>query len=336
MATNKHAIIRYRVIDKCLRQIDKQWNWKKLAEACATELEKVTGKATTLSERTIKGDLQNMRNDEALGYFAPIDYDRSEKTYYYTNRGFSITEAPLNRSDSDELKNVISLLRQYTGFSHLAGIENIIQKLELLVYESITSTKKIVHLAQPATIPGQKWLDKLYESIKDEKTMMMRYQPFGKDASDIIISPYLLKEFDNRWYLYALAHDKKELRTYGLERIVALKSSLQAYKTADNFDPDNYFNDIIGITLEAGKKAVAIEFEVYGNTTRYIKTKPLHPSQKEILSEKNMSRFEVRLIPNYELESLLLSFGENVKVVNPKTLVKKLAQRAGKLNSNYS
>ena len=43
MATNKHAIIRYRVIDKCLRQVDKNWNWKTLAEACALELQKVTG-----------------------------------------------------------------------------------------------------------------------------------------------------------------------------------------------------------------------------------------------------------------------------------------------------
>jgi len=134
MATNKHAIIRYRVIDKCLRQVDKNWNWKTLAEACALELQKVTGQSTTLSERTIKGDLQNMRHDEALGYFAPIEYDRKEKTYYYTQRGYSITEAPLNRSDSEELKSVIGLLRQYTGFTHLEGIDNIIQKLELMAY----------------------------------------------------------------------------------------------------------------------------------------------------------------------------------------------------------
>ena len=134
MSTNKHALIRYRVIDKCLRQVDRAWNWKTLAAACAVEIQKVTGKATTLSERTIKGDLQSMRHDEALGYFAPIDYDRGEKTYYYTNRQYSITESPLNRSDSDELKNAIGLLRQFTGFQHLEGIDNIIQKLELLAY----------------------------------------------------------------------------------------------------------------------------------------------------------------------------------------------------------
>ena len=60
MATNKHAIIRYRVIDKCLRQVDQTWNWKSLAEACVKELKAVTDTKTTLSERTIKGDLQNI------------------------------------------------------------------------------------------------------------------------------------------------------------------------------------------------------------------------------------------------------------------------------------
>ena len=136
MATNKHALIRYRVIDKCLRQVDRQWNWKSLSKACSSEIEAVTGKQTTLSERTIKGDIQNMRHDEILGYFAPIEYDRMEKSYYYSNRSFSITEAPLNKSDSNELKSVIGLLRQFTGFRHLEGIDNIIQKLELLAYES--------------------------------------------------------------------------------------------------------------------------------------------------------------------------------------------------------
>jgi len=332
MSTNKHALIRYRVIDKCLRQVDRAWNWKTLAEACAKEIEKVTGKATTLSERTIKGDLQSMRNDEALGYFSPIEYDRAEKSYYYSDRNYSITEAPLNKSDSEELKSAIGLLRQFTGFQHLEGIENIIQKLELLAYESITKSKRIVHLAQPAAIPGQKHLDTLYEAIKQEKALSISYKPFEKAAQVFVISPYLLKEYDNRWYLYARNHSKGQLRTYGLERIEFLKPTLQEFVKAENFEPDQHFQDIIGITLEPNKKAQKIIFEVTGNTVNYIRTKPLHHSQEEI----NEGQFQVILIPNFELESLLLSFGENLKVLSPKTLVNKIAKRAKSLATNYS
>jgi len=335
MSTNKHALIRYRVIDKCLRQTDRAWNWKSLSEACAVEIEKVTGKATTLSERTIKGDLQSMRHNEALGYFAPIEYDRAEKSYYYSNRQYSITEAPLNRSDSDELKNAIGLLRQFTGFQHLEGIGNIIQKLELLAYESTSTTDNIVHLAQPAEIPGQKWLDKLYEAIKDQKALAMTYKPFDKDASGFVISPYLLKEYDNRWYLYAKNHKKSVLRTYGLERITELKPTLQEYLPAEEFDPERYFEDIIGVTLEPDKKTEKIILEVYGTTRNYILTKPLHKTQKLVEESTNKVVIELSLIPNYELESLLLSFGEQLKVVKPKALATRLAKRLSAAAEKY-
>jgi len=335
MSTNKHALIRYRVIDKCLRQVDKAWNWKSLANACAVEIEKVMGKSTTLSERTIKGDLASMRGDEALGYFAPIDYDRAEKSYYYTNRQYSITEAPLNRSDSDELKNAIGMLRQFTGFQHLAGIENIIQKLELLAYESTSTTENIVHLAQPSSIPGQRWLDLLYDSIKENKALSMSYKPFDREAFSAVISPYLLKEYDNRWYLYAKNHTKKQLRTYGLERITALSHTLQEFRPTEDFDPDRYFKDIIGITLEPNKKPEVIEFEVYDNTVNYVRTKPLHHTQKEVATEEGKTTFRLMLIPNFELESLLLSYGENLKVTQPGRLMERMGERMGAASGLY-
>ena len=335
MSTNKHALIRYRVIDKCLRQTDRSWNWKTLSEACAQEIQKVTGKATTLSERTIKGDLQSMRHDQALGYFAPIEYDRGEKSYYYSNRQYSITEAPLNRSDSEELRNAIGLLRQFTGFQHLEGIDNIIQKLELMAYESTSTADSIVHLAQPSAIPGQNWLDQLYDAIKDKHALTMTYKPFDREAYSTVISPYLLKEYDNRWYLYAHNHDKAVLRTYGLERIQALKPTLQEHHPVEDFDPDSYFRDIIGVTLEPGKKPEHISIEVYGNTRNYIQTKPLHRTQKLVEKGEESSLFELKLIPNYELESLLLSFGENLKVLKPGTLKSSMEKRIKKAATRY-
>jgi predicted DNA-binding transcriptional regulator YafY len=335
MATNKHAIIRYRVIDKCLRQTDRSWNWKSLAEACAKELAQSTGLKTTLSERTIKGDLQNMRNDKALGYNAPIEYDRKEKSYYYSRRDYSITESPLNKSDSAELKGAIALLQQFTGFRHLEGIDNIIKKLELLAYESRTKSERIVHLAQPSSIPGQKWLDKIYSAVKSKKALMMTYQPFGKKASSVIISPYLLKEYDNRWYVYAFNHEKQQIRTYGLERINEVKNSLQDYVINTAFDADTYFDDIIGITLLPNKKIKKIQFEVYSPTVNYIKTKPIHYSQIILDESPKHTTFQIEVIPNIELESELLSYGESIKVLKPKSLADRMQKRLSEAAKNY-
>ena len=209
----------------------------------------------------------------------PLNMTEKKNPIIIHNAITPITEAPLNRSDSEELKGAIALLRQFTGFRHLEGIDNIIQKLELLAYESRSDQKPIVHLAQPTSIPGQQWLDILYDCIKSEKCLMMKYKPFDREEFSGVISPYLLKEYDDRWYLYAQFHNKSQLRTYGLERITDLQTSLQEYRTMHDFDPDAYFEDIIGVTMLSEKTKKEIVFKVYGNTTQYIKTKKItsHP-----------------------------------------------------------
>lgn len=312
MATNKHAVIRYRVIDQCLRKLDHSWNWKSLAEACSQEINDQLGEKHSFSERTIKSDIANMRNNEALGYFAPIDYDRRNKTYYYTQSDYSITEAPISQSEAGELKEMITLMRQFTGFKHLIGIENILHKLELLVYESTNTSKQIVQLEQPTVIPGQQWLDLLYTAIKDEKAVSIRYAPFTGKASNVIISPYLLKEYKGRWFLFALKHSQNELRTYGLERIQTINPSITDYRISKDFDPNTYFEDIVGITVDRKAKKKKIQFKVIGQAVFYIKTKPIHHSQDIISEAKNHTIFQIEVIPNYELESIFRSYGKDL------------------------
>lgn len=335
MATNKHALIRYRVIDRCLRNVDEQWNWKTLAEVCAHEIDSVMDEKITLSERTIKGDIQNMRNDKALGYFAPIEYDRKEKSYYYSDRTYSITESPINKSDRDQLDQMINLIRQYTGFKYLNGIGNIIQKMELLVYESMGKSKQYVHLDQPAQIPGQEWLDTLYDAIKSEKAITIEYAAFGKEPYQTIISPYLLKEYQNRWYLYAYSHDKTGMRTYGLERIHIIKPTLQAFIPNEFFDPKAFFDDLIGVTFNPKTSVKQITFKVYGGQVNYLRTLPIHYTQEEIETTESFSIFTMRLIPNYELESKLLSFGETIEIIKPISFKNTIKKRVEALQKRY-
>ena len=335
MATNKHAIIRYRVIDQCLRNLDGKWNWRTLADACAQQIESSTGDRISLSERTIKGDIHAMRNDERLGYFAPIEYDRKEKSYYYTDRRYSITEAPLNKSDSKELKRVISLLRQFTGFKHLEGIDNIIHKLELMVYESVGESKQIVQLEQSVSIPGQKWLDAIYEAIKLEYSITIRYQPFERKPYSTSVSPYLLKEHEGRWYLIAYSHDKEDYRTYGLERIKEVRKSLATFIHPENFNPEEYYRDIIGITLLKNKKKSLVEFEAFGYLIPFLKTQAIHHSQKTLEENKQSAKFSLELIINNELENQFLSYGEFVKIKSPKTLRNRLIKRLEAASNHY-
>ncbi len=336
MGKTKNALIRYRIIDKCLRRVDEKWTWKELAEKCADALEELSGEKDSISERTIKKDLNNMRHNEDLGYFAPIAYDRKEKSYYYENRNFSITESPLSRQDGRELKSALNLLRQFTGFSYLKGINNVIEKLQLMVSESNLPEKQVVHLEQPLDIPGQKWLDSLYNAIRSKRSISINYHPFGQDSYHVIISPMILKEYDHRWYLLAYSHEKKSIRTYGLERISDLRESFAEYVIPNNFDADTYFKNVIGITVNESTRLEEIQLKVNGLQVNYFDTKPIHLSQKKVKTSDNYSVYCINVYPNYELTSKILSFGGNVEVISPDWFREELKKMVSEMFELYS
>lgn len=113
MPANKNALIRYKTIDRCLRNRYRRWTIADLTEACSDVLYEMEGITKGVSLRTVQGDLQIMRSDK-LGYNAPIEvYD---KVYYrYADPDYSINEMPLSDEDCDLLLHAIKLLSDEAG-----------------------------------------------------------------------------------------------------------------------------------------------------------------------------------------------------------------------------
>lgn len=108
MPANKNALIRYKTIDRCLRNRYRWWTIDDLTEACSDALYEMEGILKGVSVRTVQGDLQIMRSDK-LGYNAPIEvYDRIY--YRYAEPDYSISDTPLTEDDSDLLKEAVALL----------------------------------------------------------------------------------------------------------------------------------------------------------------------------------------------------------------------------------
>ena len=97
MPANKNALIRYKTIDRCLRNRYRRWTIEDLVDACSDALYDMEGIRKGISLRTVQGDIQIMRSDK-LGYNAPIEvYDRIY--YRYADPQYSITEMPLSEED---------------------------------------------------------------------------------------------------------------------------------------------------------------------------------------------------------------------------------------------
>ena len=336
MATNKHAIIRYRTIDRCLRDLDRQWTWKELAAACSDEITATTKEEVTLSERTIKYDIAAMRSDERLGYYAPIEYDRKEKSYYYADPKYRLTESAINKSDSLLLSDTVNMIEQFMKVTKATGVHEILTKLENSLDQRKVRAKPIIQWDQDPEGPGQEWLYVLYQKIKERLAIMITYAPYGKDQSDRIISPQLLKEYKGRWYLLSHDHTVDDSRVYALDRIKAVKESISTYKVLKKADARRYFDEVVGVSVLAEKKAETIRLEVYGVQVDYFKSKPLHPTQTIIKEHKNKAILEITVIINYELIAELLTYGKQVKVISPRSLKKQIKSLIEDMSSLYS
>ncbi|MCH5717874.1 helix-turn-helix transcriptional regulator [Niabella hibiscisoli] len=158
--------------------------------------------------------------------------------------------------------------------------------------------------------------------MQNKQTLKLTYQSFkARQAADIILYPYLLKEYRNRWFLLAMNRKGKEIATFALDRMQAVTVLPdEPYRLHRSFHPQDYFKDIVGVTRNIGDSPVEILFLANTVQAPYIQTKPIHPSQTIVEQTSAGTTFCITVIPNFELERELIGFGEGLTVLAPRFL----------------
>lgn len=325
MATNKHALIRYKTIDKCLQNRTKRWTLQDLIDACSDALYEYEGKDSYVSKRTTQLDIQVMRSDK-LGYNAPIVvYDR--KFYTYEDEDFTITDIPLTSNDMDVLSESVEMLRQFKDFSLFTELNGVIQKLEDKIYRGGGSQSPIIHIEKNENLKGLEYLDTLYQAIVKQIVLKLTYRSFkAREASTFIFHGYILKEFNNRWFVVGRKEWNEKIFVFALDRIERVEVDLKTDYIPSDFDADTYYKDTIGVTVN--NKIIEVEFLADPANAPYIKTKPFHHSQ-EIIEERedNSILFRMHVCHNFELERLLLGFGGSLQILKPLNLRRNIMKK---------
>lgn len=327
MAQNKNALIRYKTIDKCLQNQYRQWTLEDLIEACNEALYEYEGKQNPVSKRTVQLDIQMMRS-EKLGYNAPIEvYDK--KFYRYADEDFSITDIPLTETDINVLTETVSMLKQFKDFSLFADVSDILQRLEDKIYAEKTNNQPIIHLDKNEKLKGLHFLDSIYQAIVKKVVLMITYKSFkSTEESTFQFYPLLLKEFNNRWFLIGKRNVNQPIVNLALDRIVSLDFDFNRDFIAIDFDPEAYYKNVIGVTVNTGLKPKAIQLWIDAKNAPYVITKPLHSSQRLLNTNDDGSIvINLFLIENYELERVLLGFGDGIEVLKPERLRKIISQK---------
>lgn len=330
MSLNKNALIRYNTIDKCLRNSSKLWTLEDLIDACSDALYEYEGKDCLVSKRTVQLDLQNMRS-EKLGYDAPIEVFQ-KKYYRYSDENFSIRNIPVNENDIKVMNDAIQILKQFKDFSMFKEMNGVIQKLEDSIYS--TQKKAIIHLDKNEQLKGLGYIDILYQSILNKKVLSLSYQSFNaRQPKEYVVHPQLLKEYNNRWFL--ICWHKNKFWNLALDRIEEVKEMNEIY-IDKNIDADLFFKDVIGVTVSETLRPCAVVFKVDSENAPYVKTKPLHHTQEMISKENGECIFKIVVQLNFELERILLGFGESITVLAPKKLKDRLENKHRKALKNYT
>lgn len=176
-------------------------------------------------------------------------------------------------------------------------------------------------------------VNEIVDAITNHKKVSFnykRYEPKTKTKT-VVLCPFLLKEYQGRWYICGYEDLKEPMRHFCLDRITDFKVQYESFEPI-KLDPKDPFNNVLGITIKKTKH-VELKFSTY--QAQYIIALPWHHTQNIVQNDSRFVTFSFDLAENYELVQRILMYGSEVKVLKPKSLVNWVKRILIRTVSNY-
>ena len=253
------------------------------------------------SKRTLQRDINEIRDMFGLD----IEYSKQEKGYFISYNENNNTQRII---ETYELLNSLNLAKDLSPYVYLEK-----------------------HRPQ-----GTEHLNGLLNAIKNNLQIKFTYQKFWEDeSSKRHVEPYALKEFKSRWYLMAKEIDHSKTKSFALDRITDLQLTNKHFEYPKNFKLEETYKNCFGIISpnEPEPEDIILSFTPFQG--KYIKTLPLHDTQEVIANNDKEVRIKLRLYLTHDLIMELLSFGDQMKVIQPKQLAKRLKTELEKVLKQY-
>lgn len=297
--SKQESLSRHRIIIQKLR--NKSASFEEILDKLESESE-LLEMNFEISKRTFQRDLKEI---ESL-YGIEIKFNRSQKVYY------------INEDSQDEYSE-----RMFEALD-IFQVLNLNQSLSDFIQFDTRKPEGTEHLSG------------LLYAIQNRFQVQFRYQKFWSDEVELrTFEPYLLKEFRKRWYVFGYDLDKKEFRTFGLDRLFALNITQTKFQFPQQINAKEHFRDCFGIVGPNGEKLEEIRLKFTQNQGNYIRTMPLHHSQQILKDENGEMTVQLKLVPNYDFVMEILSHGEMVQVIQPKKLADEIQNRFRKALKSY-
>ncbi|MBK9641752.1 MAG: WYL domain-containing protein [Saprospiraceae bacterium] len=336
MATNKHALIRYKILDGCFRNSGKRYYIEDLIKACEKILLEIDPSSNGISRRQIFEDISFMESVDGWQIELQRIRDGKRCYYRYSDPNFSINNMPLNEIELANLESAINILSQFKGMPQFEWVNELVPKIKQGI-DSKDSSSAIIEFDNNQYLKGIEHLGTLHNGIFYKKVLSVVYHPFESEKQfNVIIHPSFLKQYNNRWFLFGYNPESERYDwNLAIDRIVSIDEINSSQYRQTIIDWQEYFEDIVGVTKPFDLKIESVLLYFKGKTGNYIETKPIHGSQKSKWLDKNTLEVKLQLIINYEFERLILSYAENVIVRQPVNLVNTIKTRLTEAINQY-
>ncbi len=184
---------------------------------------------------------------------------------------------------------------------------------------------------------GLEFLDELYQAILKRVCLKLTYQSFNaRKATSFTFHPYILKEFNNRWFLIGRRESETQILTLALDRIKEIDYDFSIRYKNDGFDGDNYYANTIGVTVLGKASLYEVRLRVNKQNAPYVLTKPFHWSQKMLSRSADGSvLISLYVHLNLELDRMILGFGDAIEVESPKVLKNRIKRKLERAFQQY-
>ena len=350
MPSNKNALTRIVLLDKLLADRYHAYSIQDMTDYLERELPQY-GQDGGVSKRCVEKDIEYLEYNFPIlieferytvdAHSAATDRGYKKRCIRYSDPTFSIFKGKLSDEEKGILTTALSTIGSFDGLDGFGWLDDLHKRLGLVEQRPIVQMSK--NLLENKTLMAE-----AFSAIKAKTVVKLKYRVFNtSEIRKVIISPYLLKEYNRRWYLIGAADDSGRILNFALDRLISI-AILPGYEYRESpEDLTERYEDIIGVSYYEGAEIHKIIFWVSDKSAPYVDTKPLHGSQISIKGDKEKSLRELYEIPaggslfsidcmeNYELIRELCSYGEELKVLSPQHIISAIKKKIKSMSKLY-
>ena len=331
MANSKHAHLRYNILDYCFR--NKSYGFEELLRTLNEGISELYP-GEEISERTLREDIKVFR-DKVNGFDAPLP--EGQRTYTYSDANFTIAQRPLQKYEQYLVEAAQQLLSRFENHPKYNRLSEALIKFRDEEEQENDATR-ILFYDHNEEYKGIKFLKPLYLAIKKKQVLQINYKGFKDESASVLeFHPHILKQYNRRWFVFGL-NKTRDIEEWSIpldERLIDFETLDDMNYIESSTDWETFFRTMVGVVRPSVAQVEKVVLRFYNGRENYFKTKPFQPDYDLFFEEEKQDQVWFETIINKELVQQLLSYGQDVEVLEPEVLREQLREHSNQMYKFY-